>query len=120
VDQARAELSALLELYAKAQREPLPLPCTTGHVYAATRSRGGEQAALARAAATWQSKYGGIPGDDADDAFVYVWGPKRPFDELLGQAPRPDESWSGESSRFGRLALRLWTPLLGSERLITG
>ncbi len=39
----------------------------------------------------------------------------RPFAELVTEAPLPDESgpgWSDDATRIGRLALRLWEPIL--------
>ncbi len=47
-----------------------------------------------------------------------MFGPDRPFESLLVAAPRADETGEGwataETSRFGRLARRLWDPVLAA------
>ena len=60
----------------------------------------------------------GALSQDANAAHVQVWGSGLRLQTLLGRAPSPDERWSGEPTRFGELALRLWSPLLSHEQLL--
>ena len=64
-----------------------------------------------------RSKWGATTsthGDDAERAHVRVWGPRAPFEVLLGP-PRPGEEMPGEDTRLGALAARLWLPVLAAE-----
>ncbi|EFP56011.1 hypothetical protein TMLG_03381 [Mycobacterium tuberculosis SUMu012] len=45
---------------------------------------------------------------------VRAWGPRAPFEVLLGK-PRAGEEVAGEETRLGALAARLWLPLLAAE-----
>ncbi|WP_172673376.1 hypothetical protein, partial [Mycobacterium tuberculosis] len=53
-------------------------------------------------------------GDDDAPAHVRAWGPRAPFEVLLGK-PRAGEEVAGEETRLGALAARLWLPLLAAE-----
>ena len=45
-------------------------------------------------------------------------GTGAPLAALLAASPRDDErSWSDDPTRFGVLAVRLWTPLLRDEQV---
>ena len=44
-----------------------------------------------------------------------AWGPSAPIPGL-DRAPAPGEEFDGETTRFGALALRLWSPLLVAEQ----
>ena len=57
-----------------------------------------------------------FPGEDADPAHVRVWGTQAPGCRGLAEAPQPGEEYPGETTRFGALALRLWSPLLAAEQ----
>jgi exodeoxyribonuclease V gamma subunit len=46
---------------------------------------------------------------------VRVHGPGAPL-PATGQEPRPGEEHPGETTRFGALAMRVWSPLLQNER----
>jgi exodeoxyribonuclease V gamma subunit len=103
-------------------REPLPLPVKTACAYAEAvhQQRGGTLSPLERARKEWEtdrfSPYG-IRGEDADPAHLQVYGENAPIQCLLTQ-PRPDEQWNTEQHRLGRLAVRLWEPLLsGAEKV---
>ncbi|WP_156087144.1 hypothetical protein, partial [Mycobacterium tuberculosis] len=54
------------------------------------------------------------PGDDDAPAHVRAWGPRAPFEVLLGK-PRAGEEVAGEETRLEALAARLWLPLLAAE-----
>ncbi len=106
-----ATLADLVELYREGLREPLPLTTQGGHTYAKTRSGGGPEDALAEAMRLWGS---GAGAERADDAHVRVWGAAAP-PEVISGPPGPA---GGEPTRFGTLAMRLWSPLLVSEELV--
>ncbi len=61
-----------------------------------------------------------FPGEDADRSHQAVYGGVVRLDELLALEPTDDECGEGwaedEPSRLGRLARRLWDPLLELER----
>jgi len=112
---ARDVLSQLLDLRGRALREPLPMAVKTSAAYAEARRDGNDPMYAARKAEQqWAS--GNFPGEEASPAHLQVWGSATPLSTLLTQAPRPDERWAGEPTRFGELAMRLWTPLLDSEQ----
>ena len=56
---------------------------------------------------------GRFPGECSDPAHLLLW-PDRAFPGL-GPA-RPGEQADGETTRFGSLALRVWSPLLTAEQ----
>jgi exodeoxyribonuclease V gamma subunit len=111
-------LVRLIDLYERGMVEPLPLYCGTSLAWAQAR-RAGEDA-VAVASATWDNGYL-RKGEGADDCHRLVLGGTRPFNSLLEESPLPDEhgeGWDGvETSRFGRLARRLWDPLLEREAI---
>ncbi|RJO68241.1 exodeoxyribonuclease V subunit gamma [Nocardia panacis] len=96
--------------------EPLPLTPTASAVYAERRLRGAT-AEEARSAA--EREFNGGPngpgqfGDHTDRHLRYVWGPAPRLDDLM-EIPAPAGE-PGESTRFGALARRMWTPLLAAE-----
>ena len=88
-------------------REPLPLATGASHEYAERRARGSTvEEAREAAAQEWAGRF----GDGQDRHLAYVHGPSPEFARLLA-AP----SDSGEGTRFGELARRLWAPLLACE-----
>ena len=104
-------------------REPLPMPVKTACAYAEAaqhQRRSGSGSADERAKREWETdrfSVHGIKGEDADSAHVQVFGRDAPFACLL-TPPRDDEQWNTEPHRLGRLAVRLWQPLLdGAERV---
>ena len=115
-------LRQLVDVYDRGMCEPLPLPVKTACAYAeaAVRLHHGDQVdPLREAAKAWVTDRfsgAGAPGEDADPAHVRVFGEHAPVEVLLGD-PGPDESWSPEPHRLGRLAGRVWGPLLESERV---
>ncbi|MBA2495832.1 MAG: exodeoxyribonuclease V subunit gamma, partial [Acidimicrobiia bacterium] len=111
---AVAHLDALVDLLDRGRREPLPLYCRTSHAYA-ERVHQGRADADGAAAKAWTSGYD-WPKEDRDTEHVDVLSGVVPFVALLDAPPAPDETGPGwaeeESSRFGRLARRLWDPYL--------
>ncbi|HEY1539689.1 MAG TPA: exodeoxyribonuclease V subunit gamma [Solirubrobacteraceae bacterium] len=115
---ALEQLAMLVDLRDRGLREPLPLACLSSAAYARAAMLGKDAERAARE--QWSSRFD-RPGEDAHPAHVLVFGPAAPFDDLLAQRPRDDESgdgWeSGEPTRFGRYARRLWSALLEHERV---
>lgn len=112
-DDPNAALAHLVALYDAGRREPLPLPLKTSYKWAAVSREGGEPYEDARR--TWE--YNKFPGENDTPAHIAVWGKNSPLSRLLADRPRPGEETPGQTSRFGALALRLWSPVLDSEEL---
>jgi exodeoxyribonuclease V gamma subunit len=114
-------LDTLLDLYRRAMREPLPLYCKTTAAWAdaAYWNKPAEKAADA----AWTSAYN-FPKEDREPEHQLVLGGVVGFDRVVAQAgaPRADEDGVGwersETTRFGRLARRLWDGLLDHEDLV--
>jgi len=111
---ATGVLTDLVDLYDRGLREPLPLAVATSAAYAADRAAGvPTDAARLSAARAWDGEY----GEALDRHHELVWGAAPGIDVLL-QAPGTDQSgYDDETTRFGALARRLWTPLLEAETL---
>lgn len=111
---AEAGLAVLVDLYRRAMREPLPLYCKTSSAWAVCKPANRHRTA----SEAWTSKFQS-PKENRDPEHVEVLGGEVPFEQLLREAPRPDEAGAGwdeaEDTRFGRLARRLWAPLLLHE-----
>lgn len=116
---ALAQLGVLVDLLDRGMREPLPLYGTTSAAYAEATVAGDDP--IAAAATAWEGGWNS-PGEGEDGAHALVLGGNVPFDDLLDEAPPPDESGPGwddaEPTRFGRLALRLWSGLLAHEEIV--
>ncbi|WP_151083770.1 exodeoxyribonuclease V subunit gamma [Nocardioides cynanchi] len=94
-------------------REPLPVPLKTSLRYArARRARADVADALEKAGYEWSSSFG---GDRDADAAVRVWGRGAALPGVA-EVPGPGEEFAGETSRFGALALRVWSPLIQAEQ----
>jgi exodeoxyribonuclease V gamma subunit len=107
-DRARGVLADLVALHREGLREPLPLPTVAGQAYARVRTGGGTPAAaLAEAARGWCE--GRFPERD-EALYARVFGEKAGVEVLMPPG-------TGEPTRFGDLALRLWRPLLETESL---
>jgi exodeoxyribonuclease V gamma subunit len=94
--------------------EPLPLPLKASLSYARARRTHADAAeALRKAGYDWSD--GRFPGEQSEPAALRAWGH---VDRLPGsnEPPRPGEVFAGETSRFGALALRVWSPLLTAEQ----
>jgi exodeoxyribonuclease V gamma subunit len=111
-DAARAVLAELVALRAAGLCAPLPLSTVTGYNYTRVRRGGaGPGDALAEAARAWTN---GAGGERADPSHERVWGRAAPASVLSGEAGPP----GGEPTRFGALALGLWSPLLQVEDVV--
>jgi exodeoxyribonuclease V gamma subunit len=110
-DHATKVLADLVELHRAGLREPLPLPTVSAEIYA-TRRRGGADAAAAleEALRRWQ---GGGAAERSDAAHARVWGVDA-GPEVLTAA----DGGLAEPTRFGSLAMALWTPLLAAEDVV--
>jgi exodeoxyribonuclease V gamma subunit len=111
---ALGHLTALVDLWDRGMREPLPLYCATSAAWAAAPSDSDPRGPARQA---WYSSDGStVPGEDADPYHRIVLGGAVPFDDLLVMPPAEDEQGPGwasdERSRFARLARRLWNPVL--------
>jgi exodeoxyribonuclease V gamma subunit len=69
----------------------------------------------------WESAWN-YPREDAQLEHQLAFGGVLTFDDLLAKPPREDEfddPWDeSETTRFGKLARRLWDPLLKHEELV--
>jgi exodeoxyribonuclease V gamma subunit len=118
---ALEQLGVLVDLYGRGMREPLPLACQSSAAWAFAVAAGEPPGPDARRA--WESGYR-FDGEDTEPDHRLAFGGERPFEHLLAQAPRADESGPGwdesEPTRFGRLARRLWDGLIAHEELRWG
>ncbi|MGH2913877.1 MAG: exodeoxyribonuclease V subunit gamma [Solirubrobacteraceae bacterium] len=112
------QLQLLVDLCDRGMREPLGLPCLTAAAYA-TAVRDGQDAAAA-AAGEWESDWA-RDREDRDPAHRLAFGRVLSFAQLAAIEPRPGEDGDGwepdEPTRLGRLARRLWDPLLAREQV---
>jgi exodeoxyribonuclease V gamma subunit len=114
-EMALEKLQILVDLYRRGMREPLPLYCSTSAAWAAA-FLAGQPVEVARP--RWTSNFEDFPGEDSDPEHVLALGAAASWEALQEFAPAPDEvgpGWEMVSTRFGRLALRLWAPVLGHE-----
>jgi exodeoxyribonuclease V gamma subunit len=116
--EAVAELSAIVDLYDRGRRGPLPLFCRTSEAWASAARRG--RSPLGAARRLWVTEAGSaIPSEDRDMAHRLVYDGVATFEDLVSMIPSADESGPGwapeEPTRVGRLARRLWDPLLARE-----
>jgi exodeoxyribonuclease V gamma subunit len=110
---ALEHLTALVDLYDRGMREPLPLARDASAAYAFAAARG--QDGTAAAGAAWTSTFD-RDREDRQPEHVLVYGGKISVSELLAYSPRDDEDWyPDEPSRFGVYARRLWDGLLARE-----
>ncbi len=109
-----AVLADLLDLYDRGMCEPLPLAVKTSWAYAGGRLEGHDtERALDTARKEWNRDGG---GEREDRSHEYAWGPRPAFDQLVAAEPGDGEAWAGESTRFGALACRFWTPVRAAEQ----
>jgi len=118
LERASELLAIVVDLRDRGLREPLPLYSDTSHRYAQA-VRGGREHPDEDAERGWRSDYE-WPREDNDPAHLLVLGGQRRFDDVLAALPGPGEDgvgWPvGETSRFGRLARRLWDPFLDASK----
>ncbi len=115
---AEVHLAALVDLYERGMREPLPLPALSAAAYVEASARGRDPAVAARE--QWTSDFD-WDREDRHPEHQLVLGGQLSFEDLIALTPRADESGPGweasEISRFGRLAQRLWHGLLIHEQV---
>jgi exodeoxyribonuclease V gamma subunit len=116
---AAALLGQLIGLYDAGLREPLPLPVKCAAEYARRRAAGASvDDVVAEVTGTWEGGFN-RSGERADAEHLLVHQRLLRFTELLAAAPAGAEAgdgWdAGEATRFGRLAMRVWSPLLDAE-----
>ena len=117
-DEAQQLLEAVVDLYDRGMREPLPLACATSEAWASARHHGGSRdEANQKAERAWKM-------ESSDIEHAEVWSGRSDFDVLYRPELRPDEAAAGwpsaEKSRFASLAGRMWNPVLDHERLSNG
>jgi len=105
-------LKDLVALYDTGRREPLTLPLKTSCAWAEARRDDDDPVEAAQDKWKTSSFHA---GENDEPAHCKVWGRNAPLEKLLGE-PRPGEEVSGEDTRLGALAMRLWLPLLTDER----
>jgi exodeoxyribonuclease V gamma subunit len=115
---ALAALEEVVDLYDRGMREPLPIYSATSAAWAAAAHRGDEADEAARRA--WATPFDApFPLEDSDPEHQIVFGGVAEFGALVRAEPHPDECGPGwaatQTSRFGRLACRLWDGLLAHE-----
>jgi exodeoxyribonuclease V gamma subunit len=111
---AVATLRDLVDLRDRGRCEPLPLPLKASLSYARQRrTHATPDEALVKAGWDWND--GRFEGEQSNPAHRQVWGPKAPLPGLA-EPPRDGEGFDGETTRFGALSLRLWSPLLTAEQ----
>jgi len=103
-DDARDHLGAIVDLYRRGMREPLPIFCKTSEAYARKRAPRAE----------WETTRG-YDREDRERPHVFVFGEGVTYAQLLRQLPDADEDWSDDASRLGRFARRLWDAALAAE-----
>ncbi|MGH9107174.1 MAG: exodeoxyribonuclease V subunit gamma [Acidimicrobiales bacterium] len=119
---AMASLAVLVDLFDRGMREPLHLYCATSAAWAqaATRPELGDDP-FAKANQKWASDFDERQGEGKEPEHIAVLGSSVAFDQLLECAPADGEGGPGwpmsQPTRFGRLATRLWEPLLAHEDL---
>jgi exodeoxyribonuclease V gamma subunit len=111
---ASSLLRDLADLRDRGLCEPLPLPLKASLTYARQRrTRATQDEALVKAGWDWQD--GRFDGEQSNAAHRVAWGPKAPLPGL-DVPPADGEGYDGETSRFGALSMRLWSPLLVAEQ----
>jgi exodeoxyribonuclease V gamma subunit len=117
---ALEHLRALIDLYDRGMREPLPIYCASSAAYARAASTGEDAPAAAKEA--WTTEWN-FDKEDVELEHQLVLGGVHSLEQLVAEVPRADERGPGwqlsETSRFGRLARRLWDGALSCEEVNT-
>jgi exodeoxyribonuclease V gamma subunit len=112
---AAEHLGALVDLYDRGMREPLPLFAKTSAAYATAANAG--QDPVPAAEREWKTEWR-FDKEDRELEHQLVHGGVIALEDLLAQPPRTDETWAAdEDSRLGRCARRLWDELLSREQV---
>ena len=108
-------LRDLVAVYDAGMREPLPVPIKTAAAWAEAVHRGRQPVWVARQ--TWEGKdYGDAFAEHRDSAFSMVFGQNCSWEKISG-TPRHGEDPTGQHSRLGAYAVRVWDALLVREQL---
>jgi exodeoxyribonuclease V gamma subunit len=107
-------LRGLVVLRDRGLRAPLPVPLKASLGYArARRARADVPDALRKAGYDWRDS--AFPGEQSEPAVLKIWGRLEEPPELR-DPPFVGEEFSGETGRFGALAMRVWSPLIEAEQ----
>ena len=115
-EEAQRILAELAQLYVSGLVAPLPVTVRSGYEYARARSQGKpvDEAVAAARNLGWEARFG--PERDLPEV-VTLWGSNLDFGTLLAEQPRDAETWFTEdATRFGRLARRIWEPILAARQ----
>jgi exodeoxyribonuclease V gamma subunit len=113
---ATEQLLALLDLYERGMREPLPIFCKTSATYA--QAIADQVDAETAADDEWTTEWN-FDKEDRELEHQLALGGVRTLAQLLDEPPAEGEHGAGwdpsETSRFGRLACRMWDGALEFE-----
>jgi exodeoxyribonuclease V gamma subunit len=116
---AESHLQALVEVFQRGMREPLPVSLRTTAAWAAAVAENRDPDR--EAAGAWTSDYN-FDKEDKEAEHILVHSGVLPFGRLVAHSgtPMTDEAqWApGEPTRFGVYALRLWGGLLQHEAIV--
>ena len=116
---AQGHLDAIVDLFDRGMREPLPLYCSTSCAYAESVAAGDDEP-FEKAREVWDGPWT-FPGEREDAEHRLVFGGVVDLDEVLEKEPSSGESGAGwateEATRLGRVARRLWDELLEHEEV---
>ncbi len=114
-------LARLVDLYDRGMRAPIPLYCDSSAKSAEQRRNG--ELATRYVDKEWEtSSYAPFPREDVDPYHLLALGGQVPTDDLFAErCIDPDEvSWvADDDRRFVAYAVRLWQPILDTERVMT-
>jgi exodeoxyribonuclease V gamma subunit len=110
---ARPELAILADLYDRGMCEPLPIGCLSAAAYAEAVRDGRDPVHAARG--EWESSWD-FDREDGKPEHELAFDGVLTFNALLARPVVDGEDWgTGEATRFGRLARRMWDRLLVHE-----
>jgi exodeoxyribonuclease V gamma subunit len=112
---ARSLLTDLVTWRDHGLTAPLPLPIKTSNAYASARRTQADVSEAQRRAARSCWYDDDFPGEQSAEPQVRAWGRGAGLPGL-DEAPWAGEESDGETTRFGALSMRLWTPLFLSEQ----
>jgi exodeoxyribonuclease V gamma subunit len=114
---AIAHLEVLVDLFDRGLCEALPLYCKTSAAWAENPPAKRDKAC----AGLWEPQNDLGIGENREPEHQLVLGGIAAFTDLLSAPPEASESgdgWAGgETTRFGRYALRLWSGVLTAEEV---